>query len=216
MTWGTPGLQLVAYRDTMAAMALEHALLVSLSERAAAGIDLTRRFDASIGLFWRATHQQIYRVLKRMEADGWVVSEATPQPGAPEKRVYRVTDAGRAELQRWLAAPTPPMAQRSELAVKMRGASWAADRREVLAEVEAALADHAIRLAHYRRLCARDYPEPERLTGLDLDHYLVLRGGIRLEQYWVDWLTEYLTAHGATPTDATPDRTTTASAQEGR
>ena len=29
--------------------------------------------------------------------------------------------------------------------------------------------------------------------------YLVLRGGIRLEQFWVDWLTEYLDAPHAPP-----------------
>jgi DNA-binding PadR family transcriptional regulator len=38
-------------------MALEHAILVSLAERAASGYDLARRFDASIGFFWKATHQ---------------------------------------------------------------------------------------------------------------------------------------------------------------
>src|SRR6187551_3776004 len=47
-------------------MALEHALLVSLSERPGTGIELTCRFDRSIGFFWRATHQQIYKVLRRM------------------------------------------------------------------------------------------------------------------------------------------------------
>jgi DNA-binding PadR family transcriptional regulator len=40
-------------------MALERALLVSLSERPGTGIELTRRFDRSIGFFWRATHQRI-------------------------------------------------------------------------------------------------------------------------------------------------------------
>ncbi len=180
-------------------MALEHALLVSLSERAAAGIDLTRRFDASIGFFWQATHQQIYRVLKRMEVDGWVTSETVLQDGRPNKLVYDVTSAGRHELQRWLAAPTPYTVNRSELAVKMRGATWAADRDDVLTNVRSALAEHVTRLAHYRRLCARDYPDPGALSGLELDQYLVLRGGVRMEEYWVDWLTEYLTAHGVAP-----------------
>src|SRR6478609_10103268 len=57
-------------------VALEHALLVSLRERPATGIELTRRFDRSIGFFWRATHQQIYKVLRRMERDGWVAAGA--------------------------------------------------------------------------------------------------------------------------------------------
>ena len=69
-------------------MALEHALLVSLSEREASGLDLTRRFDRSIGFFWSATHQQIYRVLARMEADGWVSSEVVAQSGRPDKKGF--------------------------------------------------------------------------------------------------------------------------------
>ena len=51
-------------------MSLQHALLVSLAEQEATGYDLTRRFDRSLGFFWRATHQQIYRVLGRMAEDG--------------------------------------------------------------------------------------------------------------------------------------------------
>ena len=69
-------------------MALEHAILVSLSEQAGSGLDLTRRFDRSIGFFWTATHQQIYRVLGRMEGDGWVRSEHVSQQGRPDKKVY--------------------------------------------------------------------------------------------------------------------------------
>jgi DNA-binding PadR family transcriptional regulator len=177
-------------------MALEHALLVSLSERAGSGLELTRRFDKSIGFFWSATHQQIYKVLGRMEADGWVTSTVVAQQGRPDKKVYAVSDAGRSALADWLAQPggtTTPA--RSEIAVKMRGASLARDRESVLAVVRDNLAEHATRLAFYEQLCKQDYPEPTALTGADLDQYLVLRGGIRLEQGMVDWLTEYLHAH---------------------
>ena len=175
-------------------MALEHALLVSLSERPASGLDLTRRFDRSIGFFWSATHQQIYRVLARMEADGWVRSEVVPQTGRPDKKVYAVAPAGAAELARWLAEPAPAEAFRSEVAVRLRGASYG-DRSAVLAQVDELIADHRTRLAHYQAMAARDFPEPDRLTGHELDVYLVLRGGIRLERFWVDWLTEYRDAH---------------------
>jgi DNA-binding PadR family transcriptional regulator len=176
-------------------MALEHAILVSLMERPerpASGLDLTRRFDRSIGFFWSATHQQIYRVLARMEADGWVRSTAVPQRGRPAKKVYDVAAAGRRELARWIDEPTPLEQFRSEVAVKLRGASYG-DRAAVLAQVEVHRAEHATRLAHYEQL-AGAY-DPALLEGHDLDVHLVLRGGIRLEQFWVDWLTEYLTAH---------------------
>jgi DNA-binding PadR family transcriptional regulator len=176
-------------------VALEHALLVSLSERPAAGLELAGRFGKSIGYFWAATHQQIYRTLARMEADGWVTAEVVVQTGRPDKKVYAVSPAGRAVLSAWLTTPSPQPNPRSDLSVKMRGATFADDRGAVLDVVRADLADHRTRLAHYEQLAERDYPEPEALTGLDLDQYLVLRGGIRLEEFWVDWLEEYLLAH---------------------
>lgn len=86
-------------------MALEHALLVSLTERAGSGYELARRFDKSIGYFWSATHQQIYRVLKRMAESGWLNSESVTQEGRPDKKVYSVSEAGRTELARWIAEP---------------------------------------------------------------------------------------------------------------
>ncbi|MFC5176378.1 PadR family transcriptional regulator [Nocardioides taihuensis] len=175
-------------------MALEHALLVALSEQPASGLDLARRFGRSIGFFWTASHQQIYRVLARMDADGWVEVTEVAQSGRPDKKVYAVSPTGARVLAAWLAAPTDTGALRSELAVKLRGASYG-DRDAVLEVVRANLADHATRLDHYRHLMKRDYPDPGALEGADLDQYLVLRGGIRLEEFWVDWLTEYLEAH---------------------
>jgi len=180
-------------------VALEHALLVSLSEQPASGLDLARRFGRSIGFFWSATHQQIYRVLGRMDADGWVTATEVAQTGRPDKKVYAVSPAGRKVLAGWLAEPTETQALRSELAVKLRGASFADDPEAVLEVVRGNLADHATRLETFRTMGERDYPEPRALTGLELDQYLVLRGGIRLEEFWVDWLTEYLEAHERKP-----------------
>jgi hypothetical protein len=82
---------------------------------------------------------------------------------------------------------------RSDVAVKLRGASYG-DREAVLDHVRATLAEHHARLAHYEQL-AQDYPDPGQLDGAERDQYLVLRGGIRLEQFWVAWLTDYLEAH---------------------
>jgi DNA-binding PadR family transcriptional regulator len=180
----------------MLRMALEHALLVALCEQPASGLDLTKRFGRSIGFFWSATHQQIYRVLGRMDGDGWVTVEEVAQQGRPDKKVYAVTDLGRTALADWLAEPTDTEHLRSELALKMRAASWG-DRQAVLGVVRANLADHHLRLEHYEQLVARDYPDPSTLSGLELDQYLVLRGGVLMEQTWITWLTEYLEAHGS-------------------
>lgn len=175
-------------------MALEHALLVALSERPGSGLELAGRFGKSIGFFWHATHQQIYRVLARMESDGWVAVETVPQTGRPDRRVYTVSPAGAAVLADWLAEPLPMETFRSDLAVKLRAAAYG-ERRVLLGRVRETLADHEARLAHYLVLEKRDYPVPGDLAGSELDQFLVLRGGIRLEEFWIGWLNEYLEAH---------------------
>ncbi len=190
-------------------MALEHALLVSLSERPGTGIELTRRFDRSIGFFWRATHQQIYKVLRRMEEHGWL-SAGAGDSRSTERR-YTVTDRGRRVLEDWIGTPTPAAALRSEVAVKMRGASYG-DRVRLLRHLEELVAEHRTRRAHFEQLEARQFPDPSRLDGQELDTWLVLRGGIRQEQFWVDWLTEYLAAwaaHGVSTGSTTGDGSTT-------
>ena len=178
----------------MLVMALEHALLVALSERPASGLELTRRFEKSLGFFWHATHQQIYRVLARMESDGWVDVEVVEQEGRPDKRVHTPSAEGRRVLAEWLATPMPMEAFRSELAVKLRGASYG-DRAVLATNLRAARADHATRLAHYEELEREQFPDPAALDGAGLDQWLVLRGGIRLERFWIDWITDYLHAH---------------------
>jgi DNA-binding PadR family transcriptional regulator len=115
-------------------MALEHAILVALAERSASGYDLARRFDASIGFFWKATHQQIYKVLARMETDEWVRAKVIPTEGRPARKEYALAEAGRAELLRWSATQSAPESIRMELAVKVRGIAYG-NRPAVLDEV---------------------------------------------------------------------------------
>jgi DNA-binding PadR family transcriptional regulator len=178
----------------MTVMALEHAILVSLLEQPGSGYELARRFDRSIGRFWTATHQQIYRVLKRMEADGWISAEEIGQDGRPDKRAYSVGDRGRDALIGWLREPVQPEAVRHELAVKIRGAAFdsAAGRTALIAEVNRYRADHEATLNRYLIGEKRDFPEDAALdTGQRLQH-AVLRGGIAYERMLLDWLDDVL------------------------
>lgn len=178
-------------------MALEHAILVSLGERSGSGYELTRRFDKSIGFFWRATHQQIYRVLKRMLDDGWITVEPVAQEGKPDKKVYSVGPAGREELARWLAEPGEPVELRTDLAVKIRGAAFG-DLAAIAGEVARHRAVHAERVAAYQAIEAADFPDGARHAGPTLHQYLVLRGGIAAERAFVAWCDEVLTAMEST------------------
>lgn len=172
-------------------MALDHAILVSLSERTASGYDLARRFDASIGFFWPASHQQIYRVLARMQEAGWISSTVEAQDGRPDKKTYAITEAGYAELDRWSAEPSGREALRSDFTVKLRGFR---NPDMILAETRARKGEHEQRLKDYEASEARFYPEPSVLDGADLGSWLALRGGIHTERQAIAWCDEILTA----------------------
>jgi DNA-binding PadR family transcriptional regulator len=174
-------------------VALEHAILVSLAEKASTGYDLARRFDKSIGQFWTATHQQIYRVLARMEGNGWIAATHVAQEGRPDKKIYDLTTAGRAELRDWIGQPAESEAARSDLAVKIRGAAFG-DSLAVAEEVRRHRAMHTERLEFYLANEKREFPDPSALHGSRLHQWLVLRGGISLERGLIDWYDEVLAA----------------------
>ncbi|MFE7620500.1 PadR family transcriptional regulator [Streptomyces sp. NPDC057496] len=197
-------------------MAIEHAILVSLLEKPGSGYELSRRFERSIGYFWTATHQQIYRVLKRMEGDGWVEVREVPQEGRPDKKEYSVAAPGRTALSEWLHEPIEPESVRHDLAVKIRGSAFD-DPAALIREVRRYRQVHAERLAHYLAGEERDFtgprtPDPDSPdqaspgtgpsgtdpsgagpldAGRELQH-VVLRGGIAYERMTLAWLDDVL------------------------
>ncbi|MFJ3923349.1 PadR family transcriptional regulator [Streptomyces sp. NPDC090022] len=175
-------------------MALEHAILVSLLEKPGSGYELARRFERSIGYFWTATHQQIYRVLKRMEGDGLLAVREVAQQGRPDKKEYSVAAPGRAALARWLHEPIEPESLRHDLAVKIRGAAFD-DPAALVREVERHRRAHGDRLAHYLAGEDRDFTGPGAPAPLDAGQelqHVVLRGGIAYERMTIAWLDDVL------------------------
>jgi DNA-binding PadR family transcriptional regulator len=172
---------------------------VSLCEQSGSGYELSRRFDRSIGYFWAATHQQIYRTLRSMEDDGWVRVTPVVQQGRPDKKVYTVSDAGLAEMARWIAEPLSGRGssvadnRTRDIAIKVRGAVYG-DVEAVRAQVAALRAERAELLDTYRGFEKRQFPDPSALSGSALHQYLVLRGGIRAEESAIEWLDEVAAA----------------------
>jgi DNA-binding PadR family transcriptional regulator len=185
-------------------VALPHAILVALCEQSGSGYELAHRFDRSIGYFWSATHQQIYRTLRAMENDGWVHATPVPQQGRPNKNVYTVSDAGRAELARWIAEPLTGRGsalsdtRTRDIAVKLRGAAYG-DVAALRAQLAGLRAERAELIDTYRGLAKRQFPDPSTLRGTALHQYLVLRGGIRAEESAIDWLDEVAAALSRQP-----------------
>jgi DNA-binding PadR family transcriptional regulator len=127
----------------------EAAILGVLTIDAMSGYDLKKAIDASVGYFWGPAKSGIYAVLPRLVASGLATSREVAQSGRPDKRVYRITAAGRRALRSWIAeTPAPPDPDRNPLLLKLFFGSLAAP--EVLAEqirerrVEAERLDQAL------------------------------------------------------------------------
>lgn len=172
-------------------MSLSHALMTSLLEKSSSGYDLARRFDKSIGYFWRATHQQIYRDLARMEQSGWIASEAAPDGGRTRKKIYHVLEAGRIELERWAREPAPLFDIRDEFIVRLR-ADAVMGPLGLQSEVERRMALHSVKLAAYLAIETRDFPPERALTREARIQHLILKTGIMYEQSWTRWCEEAL------------------------
>lgn len=171
-------------------MSLPHAILTALLEKPSSGLELTRRFDRSIGYFWSATHQQIYRELGRLEREGQIRALPAEQPARGQKKVYEVLPAGRAELQRWTAQPQDPKPHRDALFLRLRAAA-VVGTAGIEAELRRHLALHQRQLADYEEIQRRDFPAGNDAPQ-DRLHHLILRAGIDLETFWTGWLTRAL------------------------
>lgn len=174
-------------------MALEHAILVSLAERAGTGYELGRQFSSSIGHFWSATHQQIYRTLGRLAEDGLVDCESVAQDGRPDKKVYSLSASGREALREWVVTPTPIQSLRDDLGVKIRAAEHA-DLPRLIAEIAEHRELHRARRELFDSFAAEQFPAGTARAGRKLHQYLVLRGGIGVETFFIDWCTEVIDA----------------------
>ncbi len=88
-------------------MSLSHAILGFLDYAPMSGYDLKKYFDQSVAHFWSATQSHIYKALEELEDDGMVESQIIQQEGKPNRKQYKITDAGKAELRRWASTPLP-------------------------------------------------------------------------------------------------------------
>ena len=87
-------------------MPIHHAVLAFLAERESYGYELRGEFREAIGPQWGEFNiGHLYQILDRLVRDGLATKHEIPQIDRPDKYVYRLTQAGREELHRWLKAP---------------------------------------------------------------------------------------------------------------
>lgn len=170
-------------------MALSHAILVSLLDRPRSGYELGKRFEKTLGFFWKASHQQIYQQLHKMSDSGWVQGQTVEQSERPNRIVYDITQAGRDVVDEWVATPSDPPSVKEELLVKLY-ALGDVDRATLVAELRRRLAFHQDRLVLYQAIMEEYYADLAALTDRQQGRYLGLRLGILSEEASIKWAGE--------------------------
>ena len=168
-------------------MSLAHVLLTSLLEKPSSGIELARRFDHSMGYFWNATHQQIYRELKSLLAKGWISPQAQPDL---KQKIYQVEAKGREALATWMLEHSAPAQLREDLMVRLR-AEAQLNSQALLPELAQHLQEHQQRLDIYQAIFAKDFAQAPN-TRAQYIHHMILQLGLDLEHGWVSWLEQLI------------------------
>jgi len=171
-------------------VALGDAILVLLTERPMTGYELAKTFDTSIGFFWRADHQQIYRELTRLRDRGHIQGREVVQSGKPNKLIYTLTPDGRAALRQWAARPSRAASIKDDLLVRLYALD-SVDIDPLRTDLMARQAYHRDRFSRFERILKKRFPEGTA-SPADLGKLLTLRLGLRYERAVVEWCDEAL------------------------
>jgi DNA-binding PadR family transcriptional regulator len=171
---------------------LGRALLGLLAERPLSGYDIRRVFTQTPLATFSDSPGAIYPALKRLEAAGLVRGRVERSAGLRNRKIFRVTPAGKAALERWLSEPATRDAvvrDTDELMLRFsfmdRGLGPAASAR-FLRTLQHELTTYLPELCQYLEANGRKMPQSGRLA---------LESGIRAYDAMLEWTRDALSAY---------------------
>jgi len=160
-------------------MSIRYGLLALLADAPTHGYKLKTAFEQRTGGSWALNIGQVYTTLQRLERDGLV--EATE--AGQDRNDYRITDAGRTQLDAWFAvAVVPEGPARDELMIKVLLAVAAPDV-DVTAMIQRQRTASVAQLQAYTRRKAQADPETD-IAFLMMVDALIFR--TEAEVRWLD------------------------------
>jgi len=165
-------------------MSLRYALLGSLADQPRTGYALLKHFEQSLAYAWPASHSQIYPELARLVDEGLI--EQTDS-GARNSKTYAVTDAGLADMRRWLLETPPERRVRSDAALRTFFL-WLLAPDEAEHQLEEERSYWQSVLDDFRRI----QEEPTGRNKKARTLRIALEGGIRTVEARLAWLDDAL------------------------
>ncbi|MDO9108702.1 MAG: PadR family transcriptional regulator [Coriobacteriia bacterium] len=174
-------------------MSLDHAILGFLADGDLSGYDIkTRCVDRDASHFWTADQAQVYRTLDRLESARHLTSKQKIQTGKPNRKVYRITQAGRVHLDDWLATSHALPPYRDAFLIQVYFGSELSD--EALADVlERTRVQRQTRLSALRERATSHAMEVGSSANRPaLMHRMTLDAAMAAERAAIDWLDDSL------------------------
>ncbi len=172
-------------------MSLKYVILTLVNQQPNSGYDMVKSFDRSLGHFWHASHQQVYRELANLKGLGWVENVTVAQSGKPDKKIYRITPQGREALSKWLRSPLKVERVKDEFLVRCLSPELVepAFLCELLqSSVDLMQVNYDI-LVETRKNCF-NFDDPADMPLLQRRMYITLRKGLLLYEAWLRWAEE--------------------------
>lgn len=169
-----------------------YAVLGQLADGPRSGYEIKSLLEDGAAHFWHASYSQIYSELRRLSELGLASEEHVQQAARPDKRVYTITDDGRAALGAWLREPWGLASLKDESLVKL---TLAGPLPPALVAGEL----RRLKAAHERRMA--DFEERIAALPDDAGPYLALalRKGVHAQRAFAAWCQEAIEALGDPP-----------------
>ncbi len=100
-------------------MDVQSVLLGFLMRSSMTGYDLRKAFSMSFSFFSGLSYGSIYPSLKKMESKGLISKHVEIQDGAPNRKVYTITEAGKKVFLDTLKSPFVPEQPRSTFLMRL-------------------------------------------------------------------------------------------------
>jgi molybdate-binding protein/DNA-binding PadR family transcriptional regulator len=141
-------------------MSVAHAVMGVLARGERYGYELRRALEEDLGAEWRLDFGQLYRALGTMAEKGWVSFRTAAGQRGPARKVYRLTAAGRREMERWFREASPgPARRRDHAGVRAHLRSRLPGRKDTGAEPLVAVGSDDLVLDLLVRHLAEQHPE---------------------------------------------------------
>jgi PadR family transcriptional regulator AphA len=173
---------------------LKYVLLGALSYHPLTGYQIKQFIDRSAKHFWYAQTSQIYRTLDQLQAEGLIRHERPETGDVADRRLFHLTESGRADLLEWLAQPMTELQPTKDSLLVRLFFSAQIDKETVLTQLRLQRALHQQQYKLLRddihaiiRTSAEQYPERQR-DALMWD--IARRQGELAEEMVIRWLGE--------------------------